>query len=647
MRRTRFFLNILLLLWLSTVLTCCSDEGEDSIAGWHKLVDDVVPYPCDKRAVAFDTDRQVLIVHGGNSLADTWEFDGQSWREIQPIESPPKLANSAACYASDFRRMFLFGGRLGGEETNSLWGYDGATWREYETEERPQVRSRAAMCYDEARKCLIVFGGTSDAVASKCTWEWDGTTWISVITEHYPVSIYGHRMVYDSVRGRVVLFGGNRNGTLNQDTWVYDGQDWTKLDIAEPPPKRFNHALGFDARSGDVLMAGGFQLTDSYVSYKDFWRFDGTTWREVASFQGVTQFDKPFLAVPADSPDYWLFCSREGNTETTHYTMMYHLNDGSLVPFRTPNVPHPSLWPGLIAFDRSSRRFLYVLQGDLNAGPASTIGVWWWTQAGWVHAAPLTGSPQPLLYIAPIAIAYDGRRETVVLFPRQNVSSSSLSQHAFTFFEFHDDEWVKRQRSDGPRLLDGFSVVYDEKRGKLVLFGGYLRYIYNRLCNDTWEYDGETWVNIPIKHAPAPRNNASLAYDSRRGTVFLFGGTNIHNQMWRDTWELDGQTWRFVPTLHAPEKPGTLAYDHHHGRMLYLCSYSSGNYHDGPIEIWQFDGEDWSRVAYDHGPSQRSYAAVAVDTYDPRIVLAGGEFVTGSYYTDTYFIKKDVWELRP
>src|SRR5262245_52136863 len=73
----------------------------------------------------------------------------------------------------------------------------------------------------------------------------------------------------------------------------------------------------------------------------------------------------------------------------------------------------------------------------------------------------------------------------------------------------------------GPR--SGSAMAYDSARGVTVLFGGALG--FSPPYGDTWEWDGNTWIQRATQ-GPSPRWYAAMAYDSARGVTVLFGGTD-------------------------------------------------------------------------------------------------------------------------
>ncbi|MEY4675120.1 MAG: hypothetical protein RL148_2904, partial [Planctomycetota bacterium] len=56
---------------------------------------------------------------------------------------------------------------------------------------------------------------------------------------------------------------------------------------------------------------------------------------------------------------------------------------------------------------------------------------------------------------------------------------------------------------------------------------------------DTWEWDGLTWMQRPTAVVPSARHFHSMAYDSQRQRTMLFGGVSSNNL--GDTWEYDSR----------------------------------------------------------------------------------------------------------
>lgn len=131
---------------------------------------------------------------------------------------------------------------------------------------------------------------------------------------------------------------------------------------------------------------------------------------------------------------------------------------------------------------------------------------------------------------------------------------AAAGQNRGTTWEWNGTAWVTRD-VPGPAQRSAHGLVYDERRGKVVLFGGSGP---GRL-GDTWEWDGERWTRFEEPGPPA-RVAPGLAYDSKRGRTLLFGGGGADGAL-GDTWVFDGTTWEQLDIAGPPPRlsPG-LAY---------------------------------------------------------------------------------------
>jgi Putative metal-binding motif len=75
-------------------------------------------------------------------------------------------------------------------------------------------------------------------------------------------------------------------------------------------------------------------------------------------------------------------------------------------------------------------------------------------------------------------------------------------------------------------------MAYDSARQRVVLFAGYAGGFFA----DTWEWNGNDWVEQSLTPRPSARGVHAMAYDSARGSVVLFGGQGPSGWL-ADTWE--------------------------------------------------------------------------------------------------------------
>ena len=75
-----------------------------------------------------------------------------------------------------------------------------------------------------------------------------------------------------------------------------------------------------------------------------------------------------------------------------------------------------------------------------------------------------------------------------------------------------------------PQVRWNSPLAYDSSRGRVVMFGGTDSSASRNLA-DTWEWDGTNWIQRAPATSPTARAGHAMAYDSIRGRVVLFGGS--------------------------------------------------------------------------------------------------------------------------
>ena len=233
------------------------------------------------------------ILYGGawntTLFAETWLWDGSSWRLLHPANDPGMLAEHAMAYDAGRGQIVLFGGINGQTFTASseTWVWDGNNWRQMQPALSPPARFGHAMAYDAVSQKVVLFGGYGDYGETNDTWIWDGASWTQVVSPESPLERSGHSMAFDALRGEIVLFGGIQSrGALTwfSDTWVWDGSAWHQKFSATPPAARFGHVLAYYPALHSVVMiggAGGKDLTDTGWDYdfrREIWIWNGEVW---------------------------------------------------------------------------------------------------------------------------------------------------------------------------------------------------------------------------------------------------------------------------------------------------------------------------------------------------------------------------------
>jgi hypothetical protein len=259
----------------------------------------------------------------------------------------------------------------------------------------------------------------------------------------------GHMMAADA-NGDVVMFGGAGSFAPNNQTWRYDGSTWTQLTPATSPTARIQASFVHDlVRNRFVLYGGWGSALSVGTASNQTWEFDGLTWTQVN---------------PPTSP--------------------------------------PGLWKHGACFDIARNRVV-VYGGALNGFPIAESATW----------------------------------------------------------EFNGTTWSQVATPTNPGPLERPAMCYSLALGRTVLFGGIDPQTGG--TDATWLFDGANWVQVAVAGPkPSARAGARMVYDGARGVCVLTGGQDPVNGASRnDTWEFDGTAWTQVPGALAPGRDFGLAFD--------------------------------------------------------------------------------------
>jgi hypothetical protein len=309
-------------------------------------------------------------------------------------------------------------------------------------------------------------------------------TWVQRTTPVAPAARDGHRMAYDASRQRTVLQGGSLAyspsgwGGLAIDTWEWDGRRWLQRAAVTFPMPRTYAALVFDRARGTSVLFGG-QLNPLW---DDTWEWDGANWTQ---------------ASPAVSPS-----ARVGHS---------------------------------MAYDTARGRV--VLFGGTDTNNPYFTDTWEWDGSSWSRRA--TAGPAGR---GEHSMAYDSARARVVMFG--GYANGTL--YADTW-EWDGVSWTQRTPAQSTFARSGHRLAYDSVRSRVVLFGG--RGVRNGpTLTETWEWDGTSWSQLQVAASPSTRDGFDMVYDEARGRAVLFGGyTSLFGARLGDTWELVATTATATP----------------------------------------------------------------------------------------------------
>lgn len=222
-------------------------------------------------AMAYDSVRDQVVLVGGETtvaVGDTWVWNG-SW--VNTNQTIPPRAGASMAFDSQRAVMVLFGG----DATGETYEWNGSFWaRRTDLTTKPPALRRPSLAYDSVRKRVVLFGGIiSGLTASNATWEYDGQNWQLRSPTVSPPARGNAGMVFDASLQRIVLFGGSGSPNFD-DTWTYDGTTWAKLPLSTAPLGRAYHGMAYDpARQRIVVMPGMANPTGVTEFVNDTWEY--------------------------------------------------------------------------------------------------------------------------------------------------------------------------------------------------------------------------------------------------------------------------------------------------------------------------------------------------------------------------------------
>ncbi|MGC4121786.1 MAG: sigma 54-interacting transcriptional regulator [Myxococcales bacterium] len=543
----------------------CSSQCQLELARWTELPNS----PLDRLwpAMAYDELRRRTVIFGGERfapLADTWEYDGDTWVETSPAASPPARREARMVYDSARRRMVLFGGSSAGY-LGDTWEFDGYRWTRVTPASSPAARSGYMMSYDPVRQRTVLFGGRNGSGALGDTWEFDGATWTQVASTG-PAARWWGAMAYDAARGRTVLHGGQPMTGLFGDTWAWTGSSWVRLNdgTSGSPSARSRQALAYSSARGAVVLFGG------YTNYEqaDTWVLGASTWSQLTT--GAAPANRSMHQMVFDSGRGALVLQGGLAPGGTRLGDTWELPDGSA-------TWQEHFGPG----DRSPLpRYRHAMVFDAGRGRAVLFGgdpltapmqndTWEHDGRHWRRnkAADLTAPSARREH----AMAYDSVRGRTLVFGGWTGTGSSQELCAFD-----GARWACSVPANSPEARSGHAMTFDPLRGRAVVFGGQGD---SGWLGDLWEWDGSAWSKrcdgVPASDLcsaqPVARRAPSLAFDRARGTVILYGGLDAGFLRLDDVWSWDGTDWTRLdvdPSLATGRRDASLVYDEVRHRLI-------------------------------------------------------------------------------
>lgn len=548
----------------------------------------------------------------------------------------------------------LFGG-FDGAERDETWVWDGATWQLLQPSVRPTPRSYAAMAWDSIRQRVVLFGGNSGGTDQTDLWAWDGSTWNQLLPSTAVVPSTSLRfLVHDPIRDRLVLLSITGNFVAVAES---DGSTWTNVTPVAPwPPHSFSAAVTFDPVTARTTYLPIGKPTAA------LWRWNGTTWTSQTVTGGANQHTARLVHDPVTSR-----LLLAGGTNFSDANTLFGLNPAGTAWLLLASSG-PRAREGGACFDTLRNRLVFV--GGTAVGTPVDSSVWEWDGGPWLRRtnAPPGGRHS-------LTVAHDPGNDRIWLFggsasgewvgdlwshdaigwqvqwrqdpsapapinpgttlgrrlvyddARQQLLLMAGETSTFQFWRWTGTAWSPIGGAvPPPRSHPG--VVFDRRRGRVVMFGGRVSALQSQVLNDTWTYDGVAWSQLFPATAPPARYEPGIAYDPLRDRVVMNGGNGL--QALGETWEFDGADWHqfaggsLFPGVSAP----ALAYD---AERQITVAVTPATTTTGTLRTWQWDGAVWSETFPGTPPLSRGLPAL-LPTNAGVLSFGGSVFVSSVVY---------------
>ncbi len=445
-----------------------------------------------------------------------------------------------------------------------------------------------------------------------------------VPTAELPATVNHPVMAYDSRRERVVLFGGTARAGVSNETWEYDGTRWVERDDVGAPPARVFAAMAFDRQRGVIVLFGG---SGANGLLDDLWEYDGTSWAEIVP-TGLAPSPrmKHGMAYDALRQVVVMAFGETQQLPALNETWEY---DGAQWTKAPPQLGTSPRSDAAVEYDPVRER-VYTF-GGVNAGPETRF----WDGIAW-QLVTVSEAP-PARFGA--SMAFDTRQGRLVLFGGEDGSSTFSDTWAFD-----GASWTEIAPEDLPRGRRDAAMTFDRGVGRAILHGGWscCRPAYYQ---DTWEWDGSTWLDVTEEILPGLRESHSLAYDPEAERSVLFGG-------WKnDADACVSETWLYDADRHEwTEDPGSAPSSRCAHRMVRSSAHGGGLVFGGHTTLgwkmndtWLHAEGDWTELTPSNPPPARSNFAMASNVWDGTVVVYGGQPREGEMLSDTWVLDGLVW----
>jgi hypothetical protein len=560
-----------------------------------------LPGPGDRfhPGLAFDPLSRRVLLRGGyrresvffgvgvpdQYLDDQWEWDGDSWTQVEGGPGPRGPLDALASFDGVFAAE---------HDTGGSWAWDGAAWTPLAIESA--VRGRRAT-WRAAHDDVLFFGA---AVSPSPVRTLTGTPAgpfrpalpALLAQEAGPPGVGCYAMTYDERRGRAVMLCQS----AAQEVWEHDGEQWAFMPASGQVPTNTLVALGYDA-VGETVVA--LQQNGNGA----FFRWDGSTWTRSAGSDPegdgnpASGLGTTGGFVYDESRDAVLLLANGGTWRFTGQSFArLAADDVRLADCASPQFLALLGGPVALCADR---------QGGFSSSSVSRTFVL--GAAVWDELVPTDvegdGDPPPTTLLAADAV-----RDQLVAFVERFLDTPQI-------WSFDGARW-QNITPLSPLPLENMRAAFaagDAGRGRVLIF--------DASTSRTMVFEGTTLREVEVPPAPGARGGAVLAATNRGDEVLLFGGANARG-LTNDVWRFDGTRFFPVETQGQAPAPRAFAAGAWDGARLVV---HGGRGASGALDdTWALaDDGTWTLLS-SSGPGARAEHAMVLEPQSGALVMLGG-----------------------
>ncbi len=594
--------------------------------------------------------------HGLHAELEAYSFATSTWSPLLATgPSPCARRWHSAVFDTRYDRMIVYGG-WSDSLLSDVWALSLAANPPYWTQlvpagPGPGARAGCGAAYDVNGDQLVIFGGVD---AGSPTWGKRADVWAlslagtpawTPITPAGPGPSprSGAASAFDPGGRRLYVFGGS-DTTERADLWrltLAATPAWTPVVLSgASPPARQEAGMVFDTDTGDLGISGGYDATQVF---DDYWHafFGG----------GSPSWYRENVPLP---PRWGAAIAYDGGTATQY------IHGGMTLPGNASNVLGDLWWnyPGGIGYWYTRELFpTRRLQASLVLDPVRNRMLVFggsdgsfrndvWERPldsgyGWTLLA-CAGEPPPARRLQ--TTVYDPFGDRLIVF---GGNDSTFLGDTWQLSLAGTPTWSPiTTGSAGPGPRGGHVAIVDPVGRRMIVYGGYdgVTPPVFRL-GDAWALSltgTPAWTQLaPAGTSPSARSSASAVYDSKRGAMLLFGGSDplVRNETWQLTLG-DVPAWSRLAVygiLPGGRQEQAAAYDAKRDRMVIHGGYDQ-NMTLGDIFALDLGTHVWTQLyPAGIGAGARWGARAFYDPTRDGMWEFGGWI--GTYSSDTWFLQ--------